>query len=96
MDQSAYHLERWVGQHGFAKSFDKFAPIRPAIALVAFVKDSLKLELSTWVNGQLRRNTVLIDLRVGMREILQQLSRRTTIRAGIVIMTGIPMYIRKY
>jgi len=78
------------GQHGPAKSFDKFAPIGPVIASLKAVGNPEALKLRTWVNGELRQDGKTDDLIFGITAILRHISRGTTIRKGTVIMTGTP------
>ncbi|KAI9836761.1 MAG: hypothetical protein M1819_000926 [Sarea resinae] len=79
-------------QHGYAKSFDKFAPIGPVIVSAATIGSKIDdLELITTVNGEKRQNTLIGDLLFSVRDCLSHLSRGTTLRKGTVIMTGTPM-----
>lgn len=81
------------GQHGPAKSFDKFAPIGPVIASWKSLGNPEALKLRTWVNGDLRQDGNTDDLIFGITDILRHVSRGTTIRKGTVIMTGTPRYV---
>ncbi|KAF3053717.1 General transcription factor IIH subunit 2 [Didymella keratinophila] len=78
------------GQFGYAKSFDKFAPIGPCIAAKEVIGDPQKLTYWTKVNGQKRQETRTDDMIFGVAEIVQHLSRGTTLRAGTAILTGTP------
>ena len=78
------------GQHGPAKSFDKFAPIGPVIASAQAVGNPEALKLRTWVNGEIRQDGKTDDLIFGVGAILRHVSRGTTVRKGTVIMTGTP------
>lgn len=89
--------ERSGHQHGMAKSFDKFAPIGPAIisprhlALKDNTMDGIPdLLLCTQVNGEVRQRARTSDLVFGLTDIFTFLSRGRTIRAGTLIMTGTP------
>jgi len=82
--------ERSSGQHGFAKSFDKFAPVGPVIASMSVVKDPHQLRLRTWVNGELRQETATNDLIFDIRAMIRHLSMGMTLRKGTIIMTGTP------
>lgn len=85
-------------QHGYAKSFDGFAPIGPVIVSVDAVASRHRvlpapdpdLRLRTLVNGEERQDSRTSDLLFGVGEILEHLSRATTLRRGTVIMTGTP------
>jgi 2-keto-4-pentenoate hydratase/2-oxohepta-3-ene-1,7-dioic acid hydratase in catechol pathway len=87
-------------QHGYAKSFDRFGPIGPLIVsprsesmqasrggMVDGVPDLL---LRVRVNGEERQNSYTSDLLFTLSDLLEHLSRGTTIARGSVIMTGTP------
>lgn len=78
------------GQYCYAKSFDGFAPIGPAIVMAHAVPDPQNLQLSTSLNGKLRQNTCTDDMIWTVAQIIEHLSRGTTLRKGTVIMTGTP------
>ncbi|KAF1926578.1 uncharacterized protein M421DRAFT_422556 [Didymella exigua CBS 183.55] len=78
------------GQFGYAKSFDKFAPIGPCIASKEVIGDPQRLRYWTKVNGQKRQETGTDDMIFTVGEIIQHLSRGTTLRAGTAILTGTP------
>ncbi|RFU24406.1 hypothetical protein B7463_g11930, partial [Scytalidium lignicola] len=78
------------GQHGYAKSFDKFAPLGPSISSRIVIPDPGALSLKTWVNGELRQSASTDDLIFDVRTIIRHLTRGMTLRRGSVIMTGTP------
>ncbi|OQV08540.1 hypothetical protein CLAIMM_12796 [Cladophialophora immunda] len=78
------------GQHGYAKSFDKFAPIGPVLVSRRVIKDPGSMVLKTWVNGDLRQNGKTDDLIFDVPTIIRHLARGMTLRKGTVIMTGTP------
>jgi len=78
------------GQYGYAKSFDQFAPIGPAIWSTRLIPDPQKLKYTTKVNGEVRQATGTDDMIWSVRQIIAHLSRGTTLRRGTVIMTGTP------
>ncbi|KAF1831059.1 hypothetical protein BDW02DRAFT_591431 [Decorospora gaudefroyi] len=78
------------GQFGYAKSFDKFAPIGPCIASTKVIPDPQKLQYWTKVNGEKRQETGTDDMIYTIGEIIEHLSRGTTLRAGTAILTGTP------
>lgn len=82
--------DRSGGQHGYAKSFDKFAPIGPVLVSTSVIPDPSKLSLTTKVNGELRQYTKLDDLIFDIPTIIRHLSRGTTLRKYTTIMTGTP------
>jgi transcription initiation factor TFIIH subunit 2 len=78
------------GQFGYAKSFDAFAPIGPAIVAQHLIPDPQKLTYWTKVNGEKRQETGTDDMIWTVAQIVEHLSRGTTLRAGTAIMTGTP------
>ncbi|KAH0843313.1 hypothetical protein AYO21_10470 [Fonsecaea monophora] len=78
------------GQHGYAKSFDKFAPLGPVLVSRRVIKEPGDLTLKTWVNGELRQNGNTNDLIFDVPTLIRHLSRGMTLRKGTVIMTGTP------
>lgn len=84
--------ERSGSQHGYAKSFDKFAPLGPVLVSPSSIPESAlsTIELRTWVNGALRQEASLDDLIFDVGEVVAHLSRSTTLRKGTVIMMGTP------
>ncbi|KAF4943072.1 hypothetical protein FGADI_13598 [Fusarium gaditjirri] len=77
-------------QHGYAKSFDGFAPLGPIIASPAAVGNIEQLTLITTLNSEERQCARLDDLLFGVGDLIVHLSRGTTLRAGTVILTGTP------
>jgi len=77
-------------QFGYAKSFDGFAPIGPAVVLSSSIPDPHQLSYTTKVNGEVRQTTKTDDMIFSIKEIVAHLSRGTTLRKGTVIMTGTP------
>lgn len=78
------------GQFCYAKSFDGFAPVGPAVMLKDVIPDPQTLGLSTKVNGQDRQATNTDDMIWTVAQIIEHLSRGTTLRKGTIIMTGTP------
>jgi len=78
------------GQFGYAKSFDKFAPIGPCIASTKVIPDPQKIKYWTKVNGEKRQETGTDDMIYTIGQIIEHLSRGTTLRAGTAILTGTP------
>lgn len=78
------------GQFGYAKSFDRFAPVGPAIVSSSVIKDPQNLSYTTKVNGDLRQKTNTSDMIWSVKQIIAHLSRGTTLRKGTAIMTGTP------
>jgi 2-keto-4-pentenoate hydratase/2-oxohepta-3-ene-1,7-dioic acid hydratase in catechol pathway len=79
-----------VPQWCFSKSFDKYAPLGPCIVSVDLLGAADNLELSTFVNGELRQKGNTGDLHFGVREIIAFCSQGQTLQKGTLIMTGTP------
>lgn len=84
--------ERNGGQHGHAKSFDKFAPIGPILASSTAIPDPKALELKTTVSGDQRQSAAVNEMIHVIPAILRFLSRGTTLLPGTIIMTGVDCY----
>ncbi|KIW28932.1 uncharacterized protein PV07_04784 [Cladophialophora immunda] len=82
--------DRSGGQHGYAKSFDQFGPIGPVIVSTSEIPREPHLDLKTRVNGEERQNSNTNDLLFTVPQILEHLSRGTTLRKGTVVLTGTP------
>lgn len=82
--------ERSGYQHGYAKSFDKFAPLGPVICSRNLISDPSTLSLKTSVNGSLRQEGKTNDLIFDVSSLIRFFSRGMTLRKGTVIMTGTP------
>lgn len=78
------------GQFCYAKAFDGFAPIGPAIWSTTVVPDPQALKYKTVVNGEVRQETETSDMIWTVRQIIVHLARGRTLRKGTVIMTGTP------
>lgn len=81
---------RASGQHGYAKSMDKFAPLGPAIAATRVISDPSRLQLTMHVNGELRQKSGTYNMIFDVPTLIRYSSRGITLRTGTVIMTGTP------
>ena len=81
---------RSSGQHGYGKSFDKFAPLGPMIVSTHAIPDPSKLKIITRVNGEVRQQSGTDSMIFDVASIVRHLSRGMTLRPGTVIMTGTP------
>lgn len=79
-----------AGQAGYAKGFDKFAPIGPILVSPEVLPDIGALKLVTKVNEEVRQTTKLDDLIFDVRTLVRHLSRAITLRKFSVILTGTP------
>lgn len=78
------------GQFSYAKSFDTFAPIGPCITSTKLIPDPQALNYVTRVNGEIRQQTSTSDMIWSVKQIIEHLSRGTTLLPGTCIMTGTP------
>ncbi|KAI0580982.1 TFIIH basal transcription factor complex p44 subunit [Pyrenophora tritici-repentis] len=82
------------GQFGYAKSFDGFAPLGPCVVAPEVVEKELGgvqgLRIKTSVNGEVRQDGGCDDMIFGVGEVVEHLSRGTTLKAGTCILTGTP------
>jgi transcription initiation factor TFIIH subunit 2 len=73
---------------GYAKSFDGFAPLGPAITSSALLPDPQNIYYTVKVNGELRQQIHTSTMIFNVRRVIAHLSRGTTLRRGTVIMMG--------
>ncbi|TVY84568.1 Fumarylacetoacetate hydrolase domain-containing protein [Lachnellula suecica] len=81
---------RSSGQHGYAKSFDKFSPLGPVLVSTQAIPDPSKLKIITHVNGELRQESGTDSMIFDVASIIRHLSRGITLQPGTVILTGTP------
>ncbi|KAF4335815.1 bifunctional 4-hydroxyphenylacetate degradation enzyme [Fusarium beomiforme] len=80
-----------AGQFFFAKAFDKFAPIGPALISPAIFGDGSGFSVVAKVNDEVRQTAEFkSDMVFSPEKILSHMSQGTTIPAGTAIMTGTP------
>ncbi|KAG7425469.1 Fumarylacetoacetate hydrolase domain-containing protein 2 [Fusarium oxysporum f. sp. raphani] len=80
-----------AGQFFFAKAFDKFAPIGPALISPAIFGDGSGFSVEAKVNGKVRQVAEFKkDMVFSPEQILSHMSQGTTVPAGTAVMTGTP------
>ena len=89
-DVSARNLQTEHNQWYFGKSLDGFAPMGPCILTADEVAFPPALAISSTVNGEKRQSSNTDHLLHSIAEIIAELSRGITLRAGTVIATGTP------
>ena len=89
-DVSARDLQRVEPQWTRAKGADTFCPWGPWITTADEVHDPEALHLRTWVNGELRQDSVTSDLIFGPQACVDFLSETCTLEPGDLILTGTP------
>ncbi|KAK5696519.1 hypothetical protein LTR97_007822 [Elasticomyces elasticus] len=78
------------GQFSYAKNFDSFCPIGPAIVSSKTVGDPQNLKITTRRAEKVVQSSNTSDMIFGIYDILSFLSQGTTVPAGSLVMTGTP------
>ena len=86
-DVSARDLMAEDGQWARAKGFDTFAPLGPVIETEI---DPSDLEITPYVDGELRRHGRTAEMTFKIPELIEYVSNIWTLLPGDVIMTGTP------
>ena len=89
-DGSARNMQNRDKQWYFGKSLDGFLPMGPCIATVDSLPYPPKLQIQSWVNGELRQDSNTELLIFDIDHIVSELSRGMTLQAGTIISTGTP------
>jgi len=89
-DVSARDLQAQDKQFGRAKGFDTFAPCGPWVTTSDEIPDPQNLRLKTWVNGQLRQDSVTSNMFIKIPSIISKISKVMTLEKGDIISTGTP------
>lgn len=89
-DLSARELQMRSSQWLFGKAIDGFAPLGPYVVTADEVGDPQRLDLKTWVNGDLRQDSNTADMVFSVAEMISDLSQIMTLEPGDVIYTGTP------
>lgn len=89
-DVSARNLQTAHTQWYFGKSLDGFTPMGPVLTTADEIAFPPRLGIRCRVNGELRQNSTTDMLLTGIDEIICELSRGMTLRAGTIIATGTP------
>lgn len=88
-DVTARDWQRRHKQWFLGKSFDTFGPMGP-VAVERDDIDGSALELSCWVNGELRQHANTRDLIFDIPRLIETLSGGITLYPGDIIATGTP------
>lgn len=75
---------------GPGKNFDTCASIGPVIVTADEIPDPQKLQLKTWVNGELRQSNSTAKMIWTCAQLIAFFSTFVTLRPGVVISTGTP------
>lgn len=89
-DVSARDLQKKHNQWFFAKSLDGFCPMGPCILTADSVVYPPRLEISSYVNNELRQSSNTEYMIYDIDNIVSELSRGFCLKAGTIIATGTP------
>ena len=89
-DVTARALQKGRGQWFFGKSLDTFFPFGPWIVTRDELGAAPALPIRSYVNGELRQNGSTGDLIHSVAELIEDLSRGMTLKAGTILSTGTP------
>ena len=89
-DMSVRDLQFRTSQWLLGKTLDKFFPTAPYLVTADEVSDPQNLELSCWVNGELRQSSNTSDMIFSVAECISYISQYMTLKPGDVISTGTP------
>ncbi len=89
-DVSARNIQNRHKQWYFGKSLDGFLPMGPCIATADSLPYPPKLQVRSWVNGELRQDSNTELLIFDIDHIVSELSHGMTLQAGTIISTGTP------
>ncbi|GAB2537785.1 fumarylacetoacetate hydrolase family protein [Gracilibacillus alcaliphilus] len=89
-DLSARDLQMKTGQWLLGKSLDGFCPLGPYLVTKDEIDNPDQLEISCYVNGELRQHSNTKDMIFNCKEIISYISQHMTLLPGDVILTGTP------
>jgi 2-keto-4-pentenoate hydratase/2-oxohepta-3-ene-1,7-dioic acid hydratase in catechol pathway len=89
-DVTARDLQHKHRQWFLGKSMDTFCPMGKWIVTADEVGDAANLDISCWVNGELRQHANTRDLIFDIPTIIETLSAGMTLLPGDIIATGTP------
>jgi 2-keto-4-pentenoate hydratase/2-oxohepta-3-ene-1,7-dioic acid hydratase in catechol pathway len=73
-----------------SKSFDTFCPMGPYLVPRDAVQDPHDLELTLWVNGEVKQQASTRDMVFDIPALIEYISRHMTLTPGDIIATGTP------
>ncbi len=89
-DVSARCLQSRHNQWFFGKSLDGYLPMGPCIVSAEEIAYPPKLDIRSYVNGELRQNSSTKLLIFSISHVISELSQGMTLKAGTIIATGTP------
>ncbi|KAK4056315.1 hypothetical protein OIO90_002759 [Microbotryomycetes sp. JL221] len=79
------------GQAGFAKTYDTWTPLGPALIHPSQLRDPMNLDIRTTVNGKTWQESNTRNMVLNIAELIHLCSQGTTLEPGSLIMTGSPL-----
>lgn len=89
-DVSARDIQMNEGQWVRAKSFDGFTPLGPSLVTPDEIADPQSLTLRLWLDRELLQDSSTSEMVFPIAELLEFVSRRTTLLPGDILLTGTP------
>lgn len=89
-DMSARNLQTRHKQWYFGKSLDGFTPMGPCIVTADEIAWPAQLKIESYVNGELRQSSNTRNMIFDLDDVIHELSRGMTLKAGTVIALGTP------
>lgn len=89
-DVTARDIQDVDAQHTVSKGVDTFCPASDRLVLRDELPDVGSLRLRSWVNDQLRQDSSTAQQAFSIGELVEFLTRTTTLEPGDVISTGTP------
>jgi 2-keto-4-pentenoate hydratase/2-oxohepta-3-ene-1,7-dioic acid hydratase in catechol pathway len=89
-DVTARTLQHKHRQWFIGKGIDGFCPMGPAILTADEMPDPTKMQLKTYVNGELRQDASVTDLIFDIPTLIECISAGITLEPGDVLATGTP------
>jgi 2-keto-4-pentenoate hydratase/2-oxohepta-3-ene-1,7-dioic acid hydratase in catechol pathway len=89
-DVTARNLQQLHKQWFLGKSLNGFCPMGPAFVTADEISDPTDLQVSTWVNDELRQQASVKDLIFDIPVIVETISSIVSLVAGDIIATGTP------
>ncbi|AIY02882.1 2-hydroxyhepta-2,4-diene-1,7-dioate isomerase [Arthrobacter sp. PAMC 25486] len=89
LSEREYQIPGAAGQWTKGKSLPKSTPLGPWFVPASEI-DSTKLQLKSWVNGEIRQDSNTADLIFDVPTVIHHLSQYMVLEPGDVILTGTP------
>lgn len=87
-DVSSRNLQKEYRQWYIGKSLDTFTALGPVIVHKKSLKMPLNLEISSYLNGEIRQNSSTKNMITSVSKMIAELSKGITLEPGDIIATG--------